>query len=93
VAFDLRLWHGSIGGSNERRMCTLVYYHNPTNPDEEAATREIAKVIQETAAKMNGSRTTLYPAQWLSNPHRAPRRARWIGRLRELGFVQHGSVE
>ena len=31
VAFDIRLWHASFGGSEDRQMCTVVYYANPKN--------------------------------------------------------------
>ena len=42
VAFDLRLWHASLGGADDRRMSTLVYYNYPKTPEEEAVTREQA---------------------------------------------------
>ena len=34
VAFDLRIYHASLGGSNDRHMCSLVYYKYPSTPEE-----------------------------------------------------------
>ena len=87
VAFDLRCWHASCGGGEDRRMCTLVYYNNPKNAEEE----------QTTAAQIVGNINVLesfglpkqpfYHPHWWSNPDDNPRRRRWIERLEELGYV------
>lgn len=86
VAFDLRLWHASLGGGSDRRMCTLVYYNNPKNEDEDRETREQAKSNTETIAKFGLNPTPIYTSHWLSNPTKNPRRQRWINQMRALGF-------
>ena len=87
VAFDLRLWHASWGGTSGRRMCTFVYYNNPKGPEEEAATRVRAANSVKATAQYDRPNDPLYPAHWLQNKSGSPVRQRWIGRLGELGFL------
>lgn len=87
VAFDLRLWHASWGGSAGRRMCTFVYYHNPQGPVEEAATRKRAAGFATTTAYFDRPDEPVYPPDWLENRPGSSRRQRWIQRLGELGFL------
>jgi hypothetical protein len=86
VAFDLRLWHGSCGGSNDRRMCTTVFYHNPQTPEEEAVTRHQARSNPGFLAYFDRPDDPLYDPHWIANPEGDPRRQRWIDRMRELEF-------
>ena len=87
VAFDLRLWHASWGGSTGRRMCTFVYYHNPDGQEEEDATRSRAANSVKATAQYDRPDDPLYPAHWLENRGGSRRRQRWIERLGELGFL------
>lgn len=87
VAFDLRLWHASWGGSNDRRMCTLVYYNNPKTPEEEAATRKRATSNAKTPAQFNRPNDPLYHPHWVANPEGNPKRQQWVNRLQALGFL------
>lgn len=87
VAFDVRCWHGSLGGSADRRMCTVVYYTNPTTEQEEKAVREIAALSTKVSFKTFGCRREyLYSKKWVSNPNRSPARQQWIDRLRSIGY-------
>jgi len=86
VAFDVRLWHGSCGGSNDRRMCTSVYYNNPKTPEEEEATRRQARNNPTFLAFFDRADDPLYDESWLANVEGSPRRQRWIERMRELEF-------
>ncbi len=88
VAFDLRLWHASWGGSVGRRMCTFVYYHNPGNPSEEAATRDRASRSIKTPAAFGRPNDPIYHPHWLENKAGSALRQRWIHRLGELGFLE-----
>lgn len=99
VAFDLRTWHASFGGSNDRRMCTVVYYGNPKNEDEEKVLIEQGRMNPKFSYKGFGcKRQYLYPRAWLDNPDHNPDRQRWIDRLNELQFfdlpgtAEHGPV-
>ena len=88
VAFDLRLWHGSCGGSNDRRMCTTVYYNNPKTPEEEEVTRKQAANTPGFLAYFDRPDDPLYDPHWVANQEGSPKRQRWIDRLRELGFFE-----
>ena len=72
VAFDLRCWHASCGGSNDRRMCVMVYYNHPKTPEAKEATRE--RLV------LNGIDYT----PWVENSEAHPKRQRWINQMREL---------
>ena len=87
VAFDLRLWHASWGGSNDRRMCTLVYYNNPKTPEEDEATREQGRTNSGTAEQFGRpAEPNLHP-EWVANAGGSPTRQRWIERMRELEWA------
>ena len=86
VGFDLRLWHASIGGGIDRRMCTLVYYNSPKNEDEDKVTREQARSNAETFAKFGLPLGVIHTPHWLSNPQKSQKRQQWIDRMRELEF-------
>ena len=89
VAFDLRSWHASWGGSEDRRMCTLVYYNNPKTPEEEEATRRQASFGRDLSKKFGApdDRPRYHP-DWLANRGGSARRQRWIDRMKELGFYE-----
>ena len=86
VAFDLRLWHSSWGGSDDRRMCTIVYYNNPKTPEEEEATRKIATAIADTPARYHRPNDPHFDPDWGKNAGGSPTRQRWLDRMRELDF-------
>tara|TARA_B100001123_G_scaffold397584_1_gene480936 strand:- start:457 stop:1236 length:780 start_codon:yes stop_codon:yes gene_type:complete len=88
VAFDLRLWHASLGGADDRRMCTLVYYNYPKNPDEETVTREQALSNASTFERFGLPPQPKYPATWIANSTNHPKRAKWIETMKELEFIR-----
>lgn len=93
VAFDLRLWHASQGGSKDRRMCTVVYYNNPKTPEEVAFLRKQGgDNVKIGLEAFQPQRRYLYSARWIANPARNPDRQRWIDRLREVGYFDAPGV-
>ncbi len=86
VAFDLRCWHASWGGKEDRRMCTIVYYSNPKTSEEEKATRNRAKSSANTPKQFNLLNIPIYHPDWIANPTGSKKREYWIERLSELGF-------
>lgn len=93
VAFDLRLWHASCGGSQDRQMCTVVYYNNPKNGEELAAlNRQGERALDSSVRKFNTKQQYLYSKRWMSNPAGSPARQHWIDRLREIGFYDAPGV-
>ena len=92
VGFDLRLWHASCGGSDNRRMSTLVYYNNPKTPEETEATRIQGQRNADTMEKFGLPDGPIHPPDWLANPHHSRRRQHWIQRMRALeypGFAEN----
>ena len=88
VAFDIRLWHSSMGGSVGRRMSTVVYYGNPKNDAELKALQYLGESMPASnCRKFDCKRRYLYSKHWVSNPYGSPDRQRWIDRLREIGFL------
>ena len=87
VAFDMRCWHASWGGSEDRRMCTVVYYNNPETPEEVAATRNRARSNAKSPEHYNRPGSPLYDPHWVENSAGSEKRQQWINRLRELGFL------
>lgn len=93
VAFDLRLWHASYGGSTDRHMCTVVYYANPQTAEEEAALRNQGEGNVRAGLKsFMPNRQYLYSKHWMSNPHNSAARQGWIDRLSELGYFDAPGV-
>ena len=88
IAFDLRCWHASWGGSTNRRMCTVVYYNNPKTPEEEKATRDRASRNAQTPSQFQQSEGPLYSLDWIANTEKHSKRQRWINRMSELGFFE-----
>ena len=92
VAFDLRIYHASVGGSTDRQMCTLVYRNYPGTPQEVAATITQAKnyLIERdnSAQPWNPKRSA--PDEWLANKAENPRRQRWIDGWRKLSEMTEG---
>ena len=75
------------GGSDDRRMCTVVYYNNPKTPVEDAATRERARSNARSPEHFNRPGEPLYDPQWVANPAGSEKRQQWIDRLQALGFL------
>jgi hypothetical protein len=91
VAFDLRTWHASLGGAEDRRMSTLVYYNYPKTPEEETVTREQANSNADTFVQFGLPPQPKYPAEWVANPTGHSKRAKWIETMRELEFIRSDS--
>ena len=86
VAFDMRCWHASHGGSAGRRMSTCVYYNNPKGKAEEAAARKRAIGANKVTERFGRQGDPVYSCEWLENKENSPKRQRWLGRMAELGY-------
>ncbi len=91
VIFDARLWHGSSGGSEDRRLITLIYNRVPKSADEKEATLYDMKGSRST--RENLAKNTYetpgpeYHPQWLSEAQKDDRRQRWIDWMKEFGYM------
>ena len=93
VAFDIRLWHASFGGSDDRQMCTVVYYANPKNPEElDALRNQGARNVEAGIKSFRPNRQYIYSKEWVSNPADSPARQCWIDRLTEVGYFDAPGV-
>ena len=92
VAFDDRLYHASVGGSNDRHQCDVTYLKYPRTPQEVAATISLAKDYMterdNSADPWNPKRTA--PDEWLANLAGSPRRQRWIDGWRMFSEMTEG---
>lgn len=103
VCYDIRLWHAVAGGFDDRRFFNLTYYNLPPDPEAESIARaqdllnrrfvrEMARPELEAAARA-GETITFHPHEalfdpfWVENRPRSAVRARWLERLRALGFL------
>lgn len=93
VAFDLRTFHASVGGSTDRPMCTVVYYANPRTPRQTEATKDIfAASVKYGVDAFGPKRKFLYAKSYLANPRKDPVRQAWIDRLTEIGAYEAPGV-
>ena len=87
IVFDHRLSHASRGGRGDRRLGAVVYYHNPTTPEEEKALRlAFHKRKKSDLEKFDLRVGSWYDAAWWSTADASPRRLRWRQRLESLDF-------
>jgi hypothetical protein len=103
VCYDISLWHAVACGFEDRRFCNLTYYHLPPVPEVDAVARaqdllnrrfvrEMARPELEAAARAGAVRPfhpheALFDPHWVENHEGSALRARWLGRLRALGFL------
>jgi hypothetical protein len=94
VVFDVRLWHGSCGGSDDRRMGTFVYYAGPRDHAEREEFRLMGEE-QVRILKACGFRSYMFSAAYIADcKSRSPLRAQWMERLMELGYaIPNGTIE
>ncbi len=88
VAFDLRTWHASYGGSDDRSMCTCVYYNNPGTPEEIEATQSQARNSGSTSTQFNRPDDPLFDPDWIANRGASQKRQQWLDRMSELGYFR-----
>ena len=92
VAFDLRTYHASVGGSNDRQMCTLVYHNYPRIPQEIAGTITDAKGYMaerdNSTEPWNPKRSA--PDEWMANQDGSLRRQGWIDEWKRFSEMAEG---
>jgi len=82
--FDNHLWHGSYGGSEDRRLITLGYFKNPTTKEQIASAHEA--VEQEKRARATFPLLTRHP-DWITNRENNKNRQFSIDRLKYIGYI------
>jgi Phytanoyl-CoA dioxygenase (PhyH) len=86
IAFDLHVWHASIGG-RDRLAWTAVYQRCPET--EEERDRTLRSVHDGFEQAFRGFDRDRYPAwrDWLDNANAHPRRVAVIERMRHAGVL------
>lgn len=84
IMFDNHLWHGSYGGSEDRRLITLGYFKNPTTKEQIASAHEA--VEQEKRARATFPLLTRHP-DWITNRENNKNRQFSIDRLKYIGYI------
>ena len=103
VCYDIRLWHAVAATFTDRRFCNITYYDLAPTPEVEAIAREqdllnrrfvreMARPELDAAARLGATPSfrpheALYHPEWVANRPGSPIRARWLARLRALGFL------
>jgi ectoine hydroxylase-related dioxygenase (phytanoyl-CoA dioxygenase family) len=90
ITFNMRLWHASFNGCEDRRNCSFAFYSYPRTADEKVEMQVQLKNAKNTARglRMELKDSKYYHPWWLENPEDSPKRARWIKSLDELGFLK-----
>ena len=89
VAFDLRMYHASYGGSRDRHMCSVVYYVDPSTPEQSALMRMNAIGLVNPTEGDPWNPTSIRE-EWLANREGSLKRQAWIDRLREVAEMPEG---
>lgn len=86
IAFDLHVWHASIGG-RDRLAWTSVYRRCPRDGEERS--RTLRSVEDSFEQAFRGFDRDRYPVwrDWLGDAARHPRRAPVIARMRHAGVL------
>ena len=92
IAYDIRTWHASYGGNNNRRAWNLDYFRNPQSPDEIEEMRAFGLSQVNSITHHKPRRRYNYSRNWLDNPHKSPARQRWIDRFNEIGYLDQPGV-
>ena len=92
LAFDWRLYHATLGGSDDRHQLSLDYSSYPRTP------QEVALMIAQAKAYLIERDNTTDPwnpkrgatDEWLANPDGNPRRQRWIYEWKKFSEMIEG---
>jgi hypothetical protein len=87
IVFDVRIWHASWGGSDDRRLVSSDFHAYPTTADQVAAELAFRDAHRQSMQTFRSPQPQ-YSAEWLANRDGNPRRARWIDTLRHFGYLQ-----
>ena len=83
LIFNGPLWHAAFGGSDHRRMCSIVYYDDPDTPE---ATSAIQEVMSRNHRMYASKGRQMYTDYYRNNPD--PRHQQWVSRMDELGILE-----
>jgi hypothetical protein len=88
VLFDWRLWHASIGGHMDRKMCTIDFFRKPRNEREADHIRSKAVHLNADASgQFARDGYPYYNEEWLASAGDNERRSKVIAEMNEIGLI------
>ena len=87
VAFDLRICHATWGGSNDRQMSCVSFFHYPETPEELETMRNIAPSYLKPGSSASMPWNAGVREEWLSNPQGSAKRQSWLDNMKRLSEV------
>ncbi len=84
LVFNNAIWHAAFGGSEHRRMGTVIYYEDPQTPEAVAIIQKVMRGNHENCQKTWNSQ--FYPEYWRKVGN--PLHQQWVRRLDELGILE-----
>lgn len=87
VAFNFHVWHGSWGGSTDRRLVSFQFQKSPKTPEEQASIRNHVQTTERILEEFGRTEPPHHP-DWVANAGASPLRAKWISRLRQWGYIR-----
>ena len=91
VAFDLRLYHASLGGSDDRHMCSVNYYIDPDTPEQyEVIIRNVQGHLNTESEPSDAWNPHSVYQDWMANRGGSDKRQQWIDRMIEISKMETG---
>lgn len=87
IIFNQSTWHAAYGTSDYRRTCTFNFIGNPKTVEESQELHSMVERAGKHSFKELPVQGPQCHPQWLANSEGNIRRARWINKLRKLGFL------
>ena len=88
ITFAQCTWHAAFGSFEDRRTCTFNFIGNPKTAEEKAELRAMAEQAGSRSFKELPVQGPQCHPWWMANSEANARRARWIEKLEEWGFVE-----
>ena len=88
VAFDLRIFHATWGGSNDRQMSCVSFFHYPETQKEKETMRHIApSYVNTKPAGGVPNWNDGIKEQWIANVEGSAKRQQWIDSMKEVSEI------
>lgn len=93
VAFNPPIWHASVGGGSNRRMCTWDYFTVPDGAEGREHIREFTSNLASVCEKMWPERRyPFYDKTWIENVENNAHRRQMVDRMRDTGVFSAAGI-
>ena len=87
VAFDLRMFHATWGGGNDRQMSCVSFFHYPETPEEMETMRHIVPHYLSPRPQPEMPWNDGINKDWLANAGGSAKRQSWIASMEEIARI------